>query len=59
MDVGDLPANLRRLRGDWGKLPPKLARDLMESQGEGISGEYREQVDLYFRAVADKAREKK
>lgn len=59
MDVGDLPENIRRLRGDWGKLPPKLARDLMESQREGVSGEYREMVELYFRAVADKAREKK
>ena len=59
IDVGNLPAYLRRLRGEWGKLPPKLARDLMESQHEGVAGEYREMVELYFRAVADKAREGK
>ena len=44
--------------GSWGKLPPKLAKDLMDSQREGVSGEYREMVEMYFRAIADKAREK-
>jgi len=44
--------------GNWGKLPPKLARDLIDSQREGVSGQYREMVDMYFRALADKAREK-
>ena len=44
--------------GNWGKLPPKLARDLLDSQREGVGGEYREMVDMYYRAIADKAREK-
>ena len=44
--------------GKWGKLPPKLARDLINSQHEGVSGQYREMVEMYFRAIADKAREK-
>jgi len=44
--------------GKWGKLPPKLARDLIDSQREGVSGQYREMVEMYFRALADKAREK-
>lgn len=58
-EVGQLPELLRRLRGDWGKLPPKLARDLMESQQETVAGEYREMVELYFRAIADRATEGK
>jgi len=59
MEVGALPERLRWLRGEWGKLPPKLARDLMESQDDNVSGEYREMVDLYFRAIALKAQEGK
>ena len=43
--------------GNWGKLPPKLARDLIDSQREGVGGQYREMVEMYFRALADKARE--
>lgn len=45
--------------GQWGKLPPKLARDLMEGRREQIPGEYRPQVDAYFKAIAEKARENK
>ena len=45
--------------GHWGKLPPKLAHDLLDSQHEGVGGEYREMVDLYYRAIAEKAREKR
>ncbi len=59
MDVGALPDVPGIARADWGKLPPKLARDLLESRREGVAGEYREMVDLYFRAIATKAREKK
>jgi len=44
--------------GNWGKLPAKLARDLLDSQREGVGGEYREMVEMYFRAIADKAQEK-
>ncbi len=47
------------IRGDWGKLPPKLAKDLLDSQREGVGGEYREQVNLYFKAIADKAKGQK
>ena len=40
-------------------MPAKLARDLLDSQREGVAGEYREMVEMYFRAVAEKARENK
>ncbi|MCG3148996.1 MAG: hypothetical protein PCFJNLEI_02448 [Verrucomicrobiae bacterium] len=56
--TGDLP-DVRPAGGNWGKLPPKLARDLLDSQREGVGGEYREMVEMYFRAIADKARETK
>ena len=56
--AGKLPDAAARLNGVWGKLPPKLARDLLEARREGAGGEYREMVEVYFRAVADKAREK-
>jgi hypothetical protein len=40
----------------WGKLPPKLARDLMEGRRERVAEEYRTMVETYFRVVAEKAR---
>lgn len=43
---------------DWGKLPTKIARELMEAQRENVSAEYRAMVEAYFRAIAEKAREK-
>jgi len=56
---GALPL-VRGLRaGDWGRLPPKLAQGLSEGQRESVAGDYRNQVDAYFRAVADRAKEKK
>jgi hypothetical protein len=56
---GQLPTNVLLKPGDWGKLPPRLARDLMAAQGEPVGGEYRHMVESYFRAIAEKAREKK
>ena len=59
MEAGNL-ANTPLLKpGDWGKLPPRLARDLMEAQRESVGGEYRHMVETYFRVIAEKAREKK
>lgn len=42
---------------DWGKLPPKLARDLLEGRREKVAEEYRAMVETYFRVIAEKARE--
>ena len=44
---------------DWGKLPAQMAKDLLEGSQEDISGEYRHQVETYFRAIAELARQKK
>jgi hypothetical protein len=59
MAEGNLPANVLLKPGDWGKLPPRLAHDLMEAQRESVGGEYRHMVETYFRVIAEKAREKK
>ncbi len=56
---GELPEGLMLRPGEWGKLPPRLARDLLEARREGVSGEYRQMVETYFRVVAERAREKK
>jgi len=56
---GQLPTNVLLKPGDWGKLPKKLAQDLTEAQRENVGGEYGQMIQHYFRAVAEKAREKK
>ena len=56
---GKLPPGALLKPGEWGKLPPRLARDLMEAQREAVGGEYRPMVETYFRVIAEKAREKK
>jgi hypothetical protein len=56
---GVLPQNVVLKPGDWGKLPPRLARDLMEAQRESVGGEYRNMIETYFRVIAERAREKK
>ena len=57
--AGELPGQVLLRPGEWGKLPPALARDLLEAQREGVSGEYRAMVETYFRVIAEKARDKK
>ena len=59
MAEGNLPPGALLKPGDWGKLPPRLARDLMEAQRESVGGEYRHMVETYFRVIAEKAKEKK
>ena len=44
---------------EWSRLPPKLAKDLMDGRREAVSGEYRNRVEAYFRAMAEKSRKKK
>ena len=56
-DGGELPI-LEKTGEDegWGKLPPKLAKDLMEGKREKVSENYRTQVQAYFQAMSNKAR---
>ena len=59
-EVGELPAfENTEIEEDWGKLPPKLAKDLMEAKRERVSESYRNQVQAYFQAMSQKARTNK
>jgi len=44
---------------DWGRLPKELARELIDGNREAVPEEYRRQVDGYFRAIGEKAQEKR
>jgi hypothetical protein len=59
MAFEDLPALKERAKLEWGRLPPKLARDLLDGRREAVSGEYRNRIEAYFRAMAEKSRKKK
>ena len=41
---------------DWAKLPPKVAEELLESQREGLSPEFRKQIHHYFRIIGERGR---
>ena len=45
-------------RGDWGKLPKKLAEQLTKGSQESIPGEYRQAVETYYRVIAEKTKKR-
>jgi hypothetical protein len=49
-------AEAKNKAGDWGKLPKQMAEQLTQGQQEGIAGEYRNQVETYYRAIAEKSK---
>jgi hypothetical protein len=51
-----LPAERRSGGGNWGNLPKRVATDLVEGRRESAPSEYRDSVEAYFRAVAERAR---
>jgi hypothetical protein len=51
-----LPADKRYGTNEWGDLPKRLATDMLEGRRESAPSEYREAVEAYFRAVAERAR---
>lgn len=51
-----LPGAAQASNDDWGKLPPQLAKDLMEGRRESVSPEYKAMVETYFRVIAERAR---
>jgi hypothetical protein len=53
--IDALPELQHSASGDWGKLPKRLAKDLMEGKREPASGEYQSAIESYFRAIAEKA----
>lgn len=57
-ETGDLPEAVAGGTGEWGKLPARLAREMMEGQRDEVPAEYRSQVEAYFKAIAQKAKAK-
>ena len=53
---GQAPELQALQKGDWGKLPKKLAEQLTKGQTETIPTEYREAVATYYRVVAEKSK---
>ena len=41
---------------DWGRLPPKVAKDIIEARRQGVAPDYRSAIENYDRAIAEKAR---
>ena len=54
--AGKLPDALGLKRGDWGKLPKRLADQLTKGSQEAIPGDYRQAVETYYRVLAEKAK---
>ncbi len=53
---GALPDARALKAGDWGKLPKQMAEQLTRGQGEAVAPEYRDQVSVYYRALAERAK---
>ncbi len=53
---GALPNAATARNGDWGKLPKQVAEQLSQGQREGVAGEYRNQVETYYRVIAERAK---
>jgi hypothetical protein len=52
---GPLPRIDQMSEEDWAKLPPQIARDLLDGRREKVSPEYRRAIETYFRLVAETA----
>ena len=42
--------------GNWGKLPKQVAEELTQGQREAVAGEYRSQIETYYRVIAERAK---
>jgi hypothetical protein len=58
MNSKDLPSAKGLKRGDWGRLPKKLAEQLTKGSQEAIPGEYRQAVETYYRVIAEKTKKR-
>ena len=41
---------------EWGKLSRKVAEELNQGQHEEVSGDYRTQIETYYRVIAEKSK---
>jgi hypothetical protein len=54
---GAVPKSAGPLRdGAWGHLPKQMAEQLSQGQHEGVSAEYKNQVETYYRVIAERAK---
>ena len=53
---GSPPGLQAMKKGDWGRLPKKLAEQLSKGQSEAIPADYREAIETYYRVVAEKSK---
>ena len=49
-------AEAKNKTGEWGKLPKQMAEQLTQGQREGVAGEYRNQIETYYRVIAEKSK---
>ena len=54
---GQPPELTAMKRGDWGKLPKKLAEQLSRGSAEDLPADYREAIETYYRVVAERAKQ--
>ena len=55
-NLSELPDLKKMSLNDWAKLPPKVAEELLESQRESLSPEFRKQIHHYFRIIGERGR---
>jgi len=41
---------------DWGKLPTKMADEILQSRRENVSPEYRSAIESYYKALSEKSK---
>ena len=49
-------ADSKGKEGNWGKLPKQMAEQFTQGQREGVAGEYRNQIETYYRVIAEKSK---
>ena len=54
---GQPPALAAMKRGDWGKLPKKLAEQLTRGANEELPADYREAIETYYRVIAERSKQ--
>ncbi len=53
---GAMPDAKGLKNGEWGKLPKQMAEQMTQGQREAVAGEYRSQVETYYRVIAERAK---
>jgi hypothetical protein len=57
-EIGELPDLKSMTKVDWAKLPPKVAKKILENNRQDMSPEFREAIISYLTEVAKRSRKK-